>query len=755
MSLADTKINVLASSDPYDALLSWIIASNIPFHATSLPEFKAFWKIVASRGSKLPPPNRQELAGNRLDSFFGKVSQHITKQLAEFSYLALSTDGWTGLSASFWSVTVFGLDDLFRPQVFRLGCIPIYAPVHDNLTLAKKLQEQLLLFGVEPSKISAVMTDEGGASPLIASNFPSASEIRCVAHLMNTILKRAFKDIRVTYPFVSVALSTCEALAATANRSTLDRERLPSNQLESGEAPLTLKQSVDTRWTSILANLKSVAGAQQVIRDFCWGHDNANAAYAQTVRYKDADFWALLDCLIVLLLHFEIAAIEASREGHITAPFCVEAYLCLKHLMSAPQLEDELRSNLEARHLQVHIDRAVETALGCAQIIKRELKAKFVPFTPAELLAFTLYPKNHVVVEATDPKFASSKSKIIEKGLQLLSTKLEEASAKREATIEPPTSIPPAANPYLALMRVGFVPAAQIKLPHVVELESFKVAVSQKMHQTLSVWWQTHQAHFPLIANLARRYLTFPASQVASEQDFSQMGLLATHLTQALLPEKATELGFLASYLRSVRRRSEANIAADAARNRDVTRVNGVKRRLAEITPDPDVSRDVTSSALLALYVPEDLDNGERTSDSEYNVSEALSRDLGGVKKAKHLEDTATRSAPRLTRSRARKVPMCHVNRVRGYSYEVSFNHIPPEAILSEANLSILFGHKAWMVSDWAHVTGGMNESASLRWYHFEASNKARAECKSGRELLTHFGQTHQFDAEQIAKLTQ
>ena len=62
-------------------------------------------------------------------------------------------------------------------------------------------------------------------------------------------------------------------------------------------------------------------------------------------------------------------------------------------------------------------------------------------------------------------------------------------------------------------------------------------------------WWKDNTSRFPLLAKLARKYLSAPPTSVPSERLFSSAGHIYTEKRNRLSPDKAEQLLFITGNL--------------------------------------------------------------------------------------------------------------------------------------------------------------------------------------------------------------
>jgi len=254
-------------SPPLDAtaaLTRLIVTSRLPFSIVSDKSLKYFVDAVRS-DPKWRIPHRTTLSGPELDKLYAEVTKGVKQKFDKVQYISLTVDGTTGAAGTpFWSVTVAGLDEQFVMQTAILACIPIFKS-HTGHNLSSAVKDVVKSFGLDASRIVAIVTDEGGGAPLIAEHFPNASEIHCAAHLLQTALRHAFDNTDKLYPLLGSVINFAKRLASHFNQSTASRQEISALQAKLSDSVASLKQDVPTRWLSKLECLKSVLSNKAAI----------------------------------------------------------------------------------------------------------------------------------------------------------------------------------------------------------------------------------------------------------------------------------------------------------------------------------------------------------------------------------------------------------------------------------------------------------------------------------------------------------
>jgi hypothetical protein len=560
-------------------------------------------------------------------------------------------------------------------------------------------------------------------------------------------LRNAFVDICKEMPVINLVLEACRDLAGAANRSTQIREQITANQLKTGEPPRTLKQSVVTRWNSILHNIKSTLDSKQAILAFCLANVKQHKYSGVIIRHGEL-FWSLLKCLRVLLQLFETASNHLSADRHITAERIVGNYLFLRGRLASPALFEDVDSSDGRTET---IEEAKALSKRCAEIVKEYLLKKFDPLQDAEKMAFVLNPLIRPIPDATT-QHQKDLNTTLEEGFDLL---LAYGGVSGQIPDGRATAVAPNLSGFdhwgdlLSTQTEPLLPENSAKESLQAELTQYKKERIEGDFD-LGRWWREHKVKYPLLSKLALRYLCIPASQTASERDFSQMRLLCTHLRHSLNTERAFKMSVVGPYLRQNRPQTASRVRSTKDKDADTQRVEsrknrrqeGLKRRFSSITPNPLFTGSLNQEALEYelqndQFFDHMTDDGERDSDEDFEEEEvSISADYQIDDDFEHLQPA--RQVPMIqegVRNSRRDKTYCEVVQcaVDRYRYEAHFfnlkNRAPPSA-------RALFGPNVIYVKEWKQVI-----EEDYQFWTFVASEEARSHWSSGKQFLRHIGE--------------
>jgi hypothetical protein len=491
-----------------------------------------------------------------------------------------------------------------------------------------------------------------------------------------------------------------------------------------------------------LHNIKSLLEAEKAVSAFCFA--NRTMSFSAVILRHGDFFWCFLKCIRILLELFEAATIFLSSENSITADRMVFTYFDLVHKLSTPTLFDPPATEELAND---GMEEAIEICKACAAIVTKHLKDKFEPLQPAEKMALALNP---AMSTFTEPSSDTQRlwNRILEEGYDHLAQRGRGEPKHLELTERTIPNPMKAAPGWLNELASDSVVAAEI--PDNIfdaELARFKSVRVPPVGFDLVAWWKVNQAAYPNMAKLARQYLSIPASQTASERDFSQMRLLCTHLRQTMDPWRAYKLSVVGPYIRRNRTNNSTSsqrkdLDAQRALSRGLTRRAGLKRRYSAITPNP-----LPSAAALEelreqdqFFDTPDSDDGERESDSDYTDAEEESQDNTFLEDAD--DDFLDLQPVQKVAKTCESAPFSHRDRItceirqsssERYYYSATFVNLKKRA---PPSVKALFGPNASYIEEWKEVFDG-----DQQYWSFVASEQAQKTWTSGKQFLRHIGE--------------
>ena len=716
-----------------------MIACNIPFGALQHPDFrKGLQAVLNERATVIP----QTAIDSQVNVLFADVCSRIKTRFTDCKFFSLCTDGWTGNGMSFWSVTAQALDSNFNIVLERLGCVPIFSTDPSAPALATKIQQICQYFGIDPLKVSSITTDEGASSPAIARSFTDANDIHCASQCLNTALLNAYKEVSTQNGWILTVLEVCKEITAFTKRSTSAANQLTSHQLAVGEKVLTLKQEVSTRWDSILERLRSVWQSKSSLSMMAASEGMEDMPWAHVLLYCRGRFWPMVECLIILLQLFERAIKKVSVEREITAHRKAASYYVIcSQLSAAETLLASVQPFVTGNVHDQECENMKGLAIAFAGILKKHVKEQMAPID-TEKIAFALSPLHRPSDNSKLSAEMLFELKVdIERGFELIKALVLDAGI--------PLQIATSAELYDHGMEDFFGPSPTSTPESVIEEEiiRFRDLATPELAQGLAAWWRRNGVCFPLLKEVALRYLGFPASQVSCERDFSAMRLMCTHLRSQMGAGTAYKISVVRPVINSLaaaKARTESKIAADAqlVANRSETMKEKKRKQFENVSPAgrPNGPFDTASTAEI-LALEELQDNGERTSYSDF-VELQPTR-----KKRKLLGPDLSAATHQIHPDSTRSAPSCRVEarwkdkETGRFNFSATFYNMKNRAV---PDLVSVFGpEKARWISRWK-AASSEPENGGFPYYTFEILSDHLGKFKSARRFLQDvFGDLH------------
>ncbi|CAH1958581.1 unnamed protein product [Acanthoscelides obtectus] len=151
-------------------------------------------------------------------------------------------------------------------------------------------------YAIEENQVVAIVWDNGANIKNAVTEHLRRPHHPCVAHTLNLITKEALNE----NDCLKQLISKCKTLISYFKHSGLATNKLKKSQEDIGDAPLKIKQAVDTRWNSILLMLERLLEVKNAL-------SVAITNLPTAPEFIEASEWSIIsDCVPILKLELEL-----------------------------------------------------------------------------------------------------------------------------------------------------------------------------------------------------------------------------------------------------------------------------------------------------------------------------------------------------------------------------------------------------------------------------------------------------------------
>jgi hypothetical protein len=490
-----------------ETVYDWMVADLQDYSVIEQPQFVAMIKALCP---SITLPVRQT-AKQHISCKFDLTRAMVVDALLDVDCCSLTTDGWTSVgSHQFLSLTCHHLDKGWHPKSIVLDCIP-FQQAHTGAEIKTAILRLLEEFGLV-GKVCAITTDS--ASNMIAAMRDLSAEmrtlgheiihVRCGAHILHRI---------VTAGLESENQAIAEIRDSVASIRASPRLLARLDDLQKGRAKLRPILDVRTRWNSTFDMLKRALELKTEINGINALDISRRVQIAETA-------WDVAAMICRFLDLFNSATETLSSE-------------------SVPSIASALAV---FHRIKAH----VREAISCPELANMAvpMMAKIESYSDlysnASLVAASLLdPRTNFALEEYDQTSWIGGKRVLEEQFAAL--------AVQEETVPVP-----ATDAGQGLEK--FLPPSRRRRIGGNELGRFFEHAEASCSVGLLPWWAANETTFPILARLARRYLTMQATSVPSERLFSTAGMIASASRSRLLPESVRELICLHNWIGALER---------------------------------------------------------------------------------------------------------------------------------------------------------------------------------------------------------
>ena len=520
---------------------------------TMLKDFRPDYKL----------PSRPHFTDVVLRGMYQETRGRVQAELSKASGISLTTDGWTSAATQgYITITAHALDSKFSLQSFVLQTREM-TDSHTAANLSAELSAAEEEWGI--SRLNPIYVTDNARNITNAVRDMGKLHVGCMAHTINLCVRKVYK-----LDAVDTILSKCRKIVGHFKRSTTASSLLKEKQELLKLPQHTLLQDVETRWNSAHDMMVRIVEQEPAI---C-------AALLASGKSKDRDLllteeeMASLRGIISVLEPFKTATTLLSSQEKVTSSIMLPMLHKLRSSSEPKEGDTDVQQACREAILQDLRNRYTTAGVTKFMELSASLDPRFklLPFLTAPQRAEALdmlRAEATKLAEAMPPvASASTKASAVkqESANQMVSTK-EEPTVSRAPSPLPTDGPPPTKRTKISpsqaadsktstscidgffddVMITSEEPAPVLSCGLLVsrEMERFAHESSIALSESPLQWWAGRSQVYPILGQLARKYLCVPATSVPSERVFSVAGNIVTDKRSRLHPSNVDMLIFL------------------------------------------------------------------------------------------------------------------------------------------------------------------------------------------------------------------
>lgn len=514
-ALLDTNFFVPSRADKEkmtEGIAVFVATTCSSYSIVERPGFRHMMKIAMPN---YQVPCRKTFSDRKIPALYIKMQEHVKYVVSRAPFVSLTMDAWTaGNKRHFVGVTCAFVTSDWRLESFALACREAdFKHTGDNLKVF--LEDVLQDFGIVQDKVSAITTDRG-ANMLSAVTKFGGNKVPCFVHALNTIVaeltghstvKPVMDKIREIYNIF--------AYSANANRE------MKVIQREKNIDELMMHSSSKTRWWSELHQIDYVLSQEEALTKFL--KEYAKGLYTHLLLEHHQV--RLLKTISALLCKLEIYSDKLSVEAEVTAS------ALLKSVQQIAAMFRDFRALI------------TDPGVPALHSKMRALADVFI-----NIYAASTAESSHIdMATFLDPRFERNNNEAMHAVIRLDAASLEGALPNNEMQVLSPTKEGCAANGNLSGLFTDdeMVGIGDVADPLENEISRYGCEPRISYSQNVLDWWRCRQSVYPILSQIARKYLCISASSVAIERVFSAAGQVLTKYRLSLEDKHAEQLIFL------------------------------------------------------------------------------------------------------------------------------------------------------------------------------------------------------------------
>lgn len=469
----------------------------------SVVEDQGFVDLVQGLDPKYQLPGRNKVSTTLLTKMYDLERSKVQQDLNDATFISLTSDMWTSRATQgYLTVTAHCITPTWELKSFVLNTVRV-TEAHTAENITRELQAIIANWNLT-GKIESIVTDNGQNMVNAAKNVPSR-QVSCFAHTINLVVNDslvAAKDLESTRKRV-------RAIVSYFHHSSKASDILENLQ---GTEKLKLMQEVSTRWNSTYTMLERYLILHNEVTTVLCRLSKA------TMCISDTEIEVIRAAVKQLEPFYQVTKIVSG-----------ESYLTMSSVL--PLINN------------IHDAIIVAQDSELKQLLINSMNTRFLNHENTFIYAATAF---------LDPRFKTHAFKFgyavekVKRELAEQMTPVPVQTVPQQPSME--VQQPPTSSLWARFdqnIATVIKNSSSVTISETTELRRLMEEPPIPRHEDPLYWWKTHDGLFPQLAQLAKRYLSVPATSVPSERLFSVAGQLISQRRANLSDDKIDQILFL------------------------------------------------------------------------------------------------------------------------------------------------------------------------------------------------------------------
>ena len=508
-------------------------------------------------------PSRNHITGSVIPLIYDISKARIKNMLEDVAFLSIDTDLWSNLAKkNFISLMAHCTFPNFDQQLVVLNSKP-FNESHTGHNICKIMNEMIDEWKIPPHKIHNIIHDNASNMNLGLEGECEFASLRCFIHTTQLVIK----DTILTQKSVQNVLDKCRNLNKHLRQSTPSRNALVRvlKRLRMNPEMMTLGD-IEVRWDSQYTMLKRIIDLKMAIMPL-YHELEVTPEVLKKFEFSNSD-WVLMHKVCALFGQFHKIT-KAMSKKYANASEIIPWIAMVKELVNNLASSANVYGLIETvKLMRTSVDERYEKfLLNKSCVLATYLDPRFrLPYFKPTRDIIPMHSKDNI------------EESVIEEYLEIKrKAKLYETNNADTVTVDTP-DVTPLSPETPVTVSVNEDPSSEVfghtfdiamsifdepPIPDTSDqiVDTSRLELQREIRKYNSqdkssynipghTWWKKNRETFPLMSQVALKFLSSPPSSVDSERLFSQAGQICTNKRTRLTSEHCEMLQFLAVNLK-------------------------------------------------------------------------------------------------------------------------------------------------------------------------------------------------------------